>query len=403
MVSLIPKSLIAKLVDGSSSSLVSSAKTSPQVLNTQFYQLNDGQLEPGARIVIEGHMRPAAQHFEVNLWSGRLVTKELVKSGDIAIHFCVNPSGGYSLVNSRLNRQWGREDRTPRGRLPRPLLQNQKFQLVFALDIGCWHVMVNNSSSVGNNTTGGGGADRILLSFPHKMPFNTVGLVSCYGDATVEHLEVQQPVTHTASVAIDSQQQQHYQPMPALVPLPSGSGSGGLPPAYPSIADDFVLNGSSDHVLYNIQYPSLPLLQPIKCGLQPGMIVAITGRPLDCGGGGQNRFDFGLFQGPNPYEDPHRDVVFHSEVYMKEQSIVRNSYQQNEWRTQERYLDHFPFQLNTVFRLTVRVEANRLMVAVNNRHVYDYYHRVLPLSTVDHICIHGSVEVQSLCVMNPPL
>lgn len=349
MVSLIPKSIISSFFDHSSSKATISAN---------YYQINDG-LHSNSKIVISGQIRPAAQRFEVNLICGKIVTKELIKYGDIALQFCVNPSGGYALVNSRLNKIWGKEERTPRGRLPRPLLQNQKFLLTISLDTTCFHILVN---------------ERPFITFAHKMPFTTIGLVSCDGEATIDNLEILTPV------AMDQ-----LSPMAPLVPPPQ------------AVCADPVSDSGTDHVLYNIAYPRLPLLQPIKCGLHPGMVIAITGQTLD------NRFDLGLYQGANPYEDPVANVAFHMEVYIKEMSVVRNSYQSNQWMQAERYLEGFPFAPNSNFRLKIKVESNRYVVSVNNRHLFDFYHRVLPLSTIDHLCIHGQVMIQTITVMNPPL
>ena len=350
MVSLIPKSFISNFFDSSS------AKTS---VSANYYQINDG-LHQNSKIVISGQIRPAAQRFEVNLICGKTVTKELIKYGDIALQFSVNPSGGYASLNSRLNKIWGKEDRTARGRLPRPLLQNQKFTLTITVDNTCFQIQVN---------------DRPFLSFAHRMPFNSIGLVKCDGDATIANLEIQTQVT------LDQ-----MQPMPAL-----------LPPPYQASAAEPDNDFGFDHVLYNITYPPLPCLQSIKCGLQPGMIITITARILD------NRFDLGLYQGSNPYEDPVNDVAFHMEVYVKEMSIVRNSYQSNKWMQMERYLEGFPFVPNSNFKLTIRIESNRYMVSANNRHLFDFYHRVLPLNTIDYLCIHGGLEIQTITVMNPPL
>lgn len=272
------------------------------------------------------------------------------------MHFSVNPSGGYALVNSRINKIWGREERTARGRLPRPLLQNQKFHLTITVDQNCYQIEIN---------------DRQFISFPHRMPFNSTGLVSYEGDASVDNIEIQRPVT-----------MDQMTPLPALVPPPQ---------------TDPYDNVSSDHVLYHISYPRLPFLLPIKTGLQPGMIVNITARTVD------NRFDLGLFQGSNPYEDPNSDVAFHMEAYIKEMSIIRNSHQSNQWRSPERYLEHFPFFVNSDFKLIIRVESNRFLISVNGKHLFDFYHRVLPLNSIDHFCIHGGLQISSICVTNPPL
>lgn len=287
----------------------------------------------------------------MNLYVGTLITKDVFKYGDIGLHISIHPSGCYSVINWRINRVWGREDRTPRGRLPRPLLQNQKFRLSIVVDESCFNVEIN---------------DRHFVSLQHRVPFNQIGLVNYSGDASIDNVEVVKSAPPPYA-------------MPPLLPAPS----------------EGQFDTSTDRVLYNVPYPRLPLLQPIKCGLHPGMTITITARTRD------NRFDVGLYQGPNPYEDPSSDVALHMEVYIKEMCVLRNSHQVGQWRNSEKHLEQFPFFVNVEFRMIIRVESNRYMVSVNGRHLFDFYHRVLPLNTIDHLCIHGGLEIMSVCIMSP--
>lgn len=277
-----------------------------------------------------------------------------MKNGDIALHFSVCPSGGYALVNTKMNKVWGKEERSPRGRLPRPLLQNQRFKLTIILESTCFNIEIN---------------DRQFMTLQHRMSFTQIGLISYFGEATIDNLEVQKPYN-----------------LPAPL-LPCNDQPSGLNEP----------NSSSDLVLYNLSCPKLPHLQNIKSGLRPGMLIIINGIPKE------NRFDISLFQGPNPYDCPNSDAAFHMEVYIQEKLIIRNSNQGNIWRNQERQTDHFPFLNNINFRLVIRIESNRYLVTVNEQHLFDFYHRVLPLSSIDHLVVHGGIEVKSITIIDSPL
>ncbi|KAH9418460.1 galectin-4-like [Dermatophagoides pteronyssinus] len=325
-----------------SKKLIDSVVTLPANKNSKsrYLSLNEG-LTQNTRIWIEGKVNPAASRFEINLWCASVVSEDLVKNGDIAMHFCVHPSAGYALLNSRTGKTWGQEERTPRGRLPRPLLQNQNFRLCIEAEPKQYRIDVN---------------DNEFVTFIHRHPFESVGLLSYEGDFEVENIFIQPP--------------------PAMVSHP--------------LAED-------SHIVNDLKWPKLPLLLPINSGLQIGMIFTIDGRVTG------NRFDISLYQGSNPYEDPNANVPFHMEIYMDSKAILRNSYQQKQWCQPEKELTHFPFFGHSAFNLQIRVEGNRYQVSVGGRYVYDFYHRISALSTINHLCIHGGVEIHSLIITIPPL
>lgn len=270
-----------------------------------------------------------------------MVNEDLVKNGDIAMHFCVHSSAGYALLNSRTGKIWGQEERTARGRLPRPLLQNQNFRLCIDAEPTQYRIDVN---------------DNEFVTFIHRHSFESVGLLSYDGDFEVENIFIQPP--------------------PAMVSAP--------------LAED-------SHVVKDLKWPKLPLLLPIKSGLQVGMIFAIDGRVTG------NRFDISFYQGSNPYEDHNANVPFHMEIYMDSKAIVRNSNQLKQWCQPEKELTHFPFFGHSAFNMQIRVEGNRYQVIVGGRYVFDFYHRISALTTINHLCIHGGVEIHSLIITIPPL
>lgn len=273
------------------------------------------------------------------------------------------PSGGYALLNSRTGKTWNKEERTPRGRLPRPLLQNSSFSLVIEVEKNGYRIDVSGHP---------------FTTFLHRLPFDSVGLLSYEGDFEVDNVQIQPPPTEVASIA--------SAPAFPLGPQPSSSFAGN---------NNFE---NVDHLLVDRKFPRLPLLLPIKGGLVPGMMLTLDGQLTG------NRFDISLYQGSNPYGDPNSDVAFHMEVYLKEMAIVRNSHQSGGWQTAEKELTHFPFfGLGAAFTLVLRVEANRYQVSVGGRYLFDFYHRVGPLNSIDHLCIHGSAEITSLTLSVPPL
>lgn len=290
------------------------------------------------------------------MFCGTTVNDELTKQGNIALHFCVHPSAGYALLNARTGRQWGHEDRTTRGRLPASLLQNQRFILSITVEEQQYRIDVS---------------DITFVSFLHRHPFSLVGLLSYDGDFDVDNVVIQPPP----------------QLPPPLHPLIS-----------PSAPHQSLVNDDNSHVLYDHKFPKLPFLLPIKNGLVTGMRIKIDAEITG------NRFDVSLYQGSNPYGgDPGSDVAFHMEVYIAEKSIVRNTFQSGQWQRPEKDITYFPFLGQQYFTLVIRVEANRYQVDVNGNYVFDFYHRVHRLSSVDHLCLHGSLSISSLTILLPPL
>lgn len=270
----------------------------------------------------------------------------MIKNGNIALHFSVTPSGGYAVLNTRTGKLWNKEERTPRGRLPLPLLQKQSFQIVIQVERNQYRIDVNGIQ---------------FVTFIHRHNYETVGLLSYEGDFDVTNVQIRPP-----PISLQFPQQTNcYE--------------------------------SADHVLHDIKFPRLPMLLPIKGGLKAGMVIQIDGQIIG------NRFDVSLYQGSNPYDDPNNDVAFHMETYMNEMTIVRNSNQNNQWQMAERDLTHFPFFGQSSFTISIRVEANRYQANVGGRYVFDFYHRIVPLNTVDHLCVHGSIEISSLVITEPPL
>lgn len=293
------------------------------------------------------------------MWCGSIVNDELIKLGNIALHFRLNPSAGYALLNSRSGKTWGTEERTSRGRLPPSLLQNQRFKISITVEANVYRIDVNENT---------------FVSFIHRHPYESVGLLSYDGDFEVDNVTLQSPPSP-----------------PGLAVAPSA------PPPLPSMPPIAQTGDVSSHVLYDIKFPKLPFLLPIANGLSTGMSFLIDGQITG------TRFDVSFYQGSNPYGESGCDVAFHMEVLLQEKVILRNSNQDNEWRKVEKEVSFFPFLGQHFFNMEIRVEANRYQVNVGGHYIFDFYHRITRLHTIDHICLHGGVSVSSLTITLPPL
>ncbi|KAH3828772.1 hypothetical protein DPMN_130755 [Dreissena polymorpha] len=73
--------------------------------------------------------------------------------------------------------------------------------------------------------------------------------------------------------------------------------------------------------------------------------------------------------------------------------IVRNSKQNNNWQAEERAVSYFPVAPNAFFEMSILVEQHCFKVAVNNNHLLEYKHILLPLDKFTFLRIDGDVRI----------
>ena len=272
----------------------------------------------------------------------------------------INPAGGYATLSSRTNKNWSEEERTQRGRLPLPLLQTRQFRMEIIVEPTQYRIEVNGV---------------LFVNYLHRQKLENVRLLSYEGDFELLELFVQPP------------------PSPAGIQahlLPSSSGQ----PSTSTLPEQQF----TDDCVASLTFPKLPLLVPIKGGLRVGTNLNVQAKLVG------NRFDISFYQGTNPYDDPDGIVAFHLEVYLEEKTIVRNSFRNGKWQKEERGdLQFFPFFGHNQFSMQIFVEGNRFKVGVDGRHIFDFYHRTTPISNVDHLGVHGHLQIQQLQLSHPPL
>lgn len=138
--------------------------------------------------------------------------------------------------------------------------------------------------------------------------------------------------------------------------------------------------------MYN---PPVPFTMGIPGGMYPGKMVFVSGVPHP----NASRFTVNLQCGS--YDQS--DIGLHFDVRLRSGNdfnvVVRNSMQGGQWGSEERHSPYFPFMPNANFDMIIMAEGNCFKVAVNNQHLFEFFHRLQPISRIDHLKITGDVRL----------
>ena len=268
---------------------------------------------------------------------GELVTVHLIKNGDIGLHF--NPRFDSNIVvrNTRQKGVWGPEERKAD---EFPFAHGYPFELMFLIDQNDIKVAVNSNH---------------FIAYKHRLPFTSMRVFNVEGDVAIQKVEYRQEPAVYSNNTIQQQ---------------IGFANGSFTP---------------------VSNPPLPLRLPLPGGLRKGLMVYVSGKP------NLNAHKFVIdFIKRSPQGSDANDIAFHFNPRFEERTVVRNTRQSGVWGNEERTSPQFPFQAGVNFDMIIRVEANRFLVALNGQHFAEYYHRILPLQSVDLFHIDGNVSISSV-------
>ncbi|GMR58950.1 hypothetical protein PMAYCL1PPCAC_29145 [Pristionchus mayeri] len=155
--------------------------------------------------------------------------------------------------------------------------------------------------------------------------------------------------------------------------------------------------------LYTLTDPPKPVVETLD--VRAGSTIVLTGKVLSPEQCGESRFTLDLCCGLLVSGD-HRDNVFlHFNPRFDlpggwfsgepDRQIVVNTLINNEWGREERYNNAFKVGEN--FKLEIRVFKEYCKIAVDDRHLCDFEHRVR-VETVRCIMVQGCIEVHSLTI-----
>ncbi|XP_031209192.1 galectin-9 isoform X2 [Mastomys coucha] len=301
-----------------------------------FTGVIQGGLQEGLQVTLQGTVQSFANRIIVNFQSG-------FSGNDIAFHF--NPrfeEGGYVVCNTKQNGQWGPEER----KMQMPFQKGMPFELCFLVQRSDFKVMVNKS---------------FFVQYQHRVPYHLVDTINVSGCVQLSFITFQTQGFHPA----------HQAPMAQTIIHTVHSTPGqmfstpGIPPmAYPTPAY------------------TMPYFTNILNGLYPSKSIIISGNVLP----DAKRFHINLRSGG--------DIAFHLNPRFNEKAVVRNTQINNSWGPEERSLPgRMPFSRGQSFSVWILCEGHCFKVAVDGKHMCEYYHRLKNLPAINTLEVAGDVQL----------
>ncbi|XP_051993645.1 galectin-related protein-like [Xyrauchen texanus] len=134
-----------------------------------------------------------------------------------------------------------------------------------------------------------------------------------------------------------------------------------------------------------LQKLAVPFCGSIQGGMRPGKKITIMGIMNP----DPDSFDISLTCGCG-------DVALDMCVQFEDREILRNACVSDTWGEEERSIPYFPFIADQPFRVEIHCEHPRFRVLVDGHQLFDFYHRVSPLTAIDTIQISGSLTITKL-------
>nr|KAF6285848.1 galectin 4 [Myotis myotis] len=87
------------------------------------------------------------------------------------------------------------------------------------------------------------------------------------------------------------------------------------------------------------------------------------------------------------------DVALHINPRLTEDTVVRNSYLNGSWGSEEKKISYNPFGRGQYFDLSIRCGIDRFKIYGNGQHLFDFSHRLSAFQRVDILEIEGDITL----------
>ncbi|XP_030779905.1 galectin-9B isoform X3 [Rhinopithecus roxellana] len=259
-----------------------------------------------------------------------------------------------------------------------PLQKGMPFDLCFLVQSSDFKVMVNGS---------------LFVQYFHRVPFHRVDTISVNGSVQLSYISFQNPRTVPVQPALSMVP--FSQPV-CFPPRPRGRRQKppGVRPANPAPIIQTVIHTVqstpgqmfSTPALPPVMYPHsaypMPFVTTIPGGLYPSKSIILSGTVLPSA----QRFHINLCSGSH--------IAFHLNPRFDENAVVRNTQINNSWGSEERSLPRkMPFVRGQSFSVWILCDAHCLKVAVDGQHLFEYYHRLRNLPTINKLEVGGDIQL----------
>uniref|UniRef100_A0A8I6A037 Galectin n=1 Tax=Rattus norvegicus TaxID=10116 RepID=A0A8I6A037_RAT len=130
------------------------------------------------------------------------------------------------------------------------------------------------------------------------------------------------------------------------------------------------------------QYPPVPYVGTLQGGLTARRTIIIKGYVLPTAKNLIINFKVGSTG----------DIAFHMNPRIGD-CVVRNSYMNGSWGSEERKIPYNPFGAGQFFDLSIRCGTDRFKVFANGQHLFDFSHRFQAFQRVDMLEIKGDITL----------
>ncbi|XP_010865832.1 galectin-related protein B isoform X2 [Esox lucius] len=139
---------------------------------------------------------------------------------------------------------------------------------------------------------------------------------------------------------------------------------------------------------------TVPFSGRIRGGMRPGKKVIVMGivdqEP--------DSFDVSLTcgRGTAKDEEPQPDVALKLRARFTDRQFLRNARVSGKWSEEEKSIDYFPFIPDQPFRIEIHCEHTRFRVFVDGNPLFDFFHKVKSLPSIDTVRIDGGLQITKL-------
>lgn len=138
---------------------------------------------------------------------------------------------------------------------------------------------------------------------------------------------------------------------------------------------------------------SVPFSGRIRGGMRPGKKIIVMGI-VDLE---PDSFDVSLTCGrDSEKEDPLHDVALKLTARFSDRKFLRNARLSGKWTEEEASTDYFPFIQDQPFRIEIHCEHQRFRIFVDGHQLFDFYHKIKSLPSIDTVRIDGDLQITKL-------
>ncbi|KAM9803975.1 lectin, galactoside-binding-like b [Neosynchiropus ocellatus] len=139
---------------------------------------------------------------------------------------------------------------------------------------------------------------------------------------------------------------------------------------------------------------TVPFSGRIRGGMRPGKKIIVMGI-VDLE---PESFDVSLTCGRDSEkeENEKQDVALKLTARFSDRQFLRNACVSGKWTEEEASTAYFPFIPDQPFRIEIHCEHQRFRIFVDGHQLFDFYHKVKSLPSIDTVRIQGDLQITKL-------